>query len=569
METLLEIMNPDRKDVAELAAALKCHPVLSTLLLNRGIADDQAALDFLQPSLSSLRPPDDLCDITTAVRRIAAAIEKNEKILVFGDYDVDGVTATCLLTEFLDDVGAEVSYHIPHRIEEGYSLNPDHIHNGAVPPDTRLIITVDCGVSSRQAVAAAGAAGIDVIVTDHHVVTSPLPEAIAVVNPNRRDCPSGLGDLPGVGVVFYLIIALRKELRARQHFTAGSEPNLKQRCDLVALGTVADMVPLTGENRVLTAVGLDIINRGTRAGLNQLIDASRIQHDKVDSEDIAYRLAPRLNAAGRLNHASEAVELLRAGESAPAAKMAAALDRLNSKRREIEQATCGTIADMLARSPDLVNRPAIVLADAAWHPGITGIAAARLARQHHLPVFLICLSNGIGKGSGRSIPGVDIISCLHECAPVLDRYGGHPSAAGITLNASNLDKFRLLFEEAVKKRVAAGIPPETLRVDCELELAGINPGLMEILGLMQPFGQGNPEPLFLARKVIVRDAKTVGRDHTRLMLAQDTPGKPNAIAAIFFNSGTVPDKADEVVFALRWNHWRGRKTIQAVIKYMA
>ena len=569
MERNLDILKPDHHNVEKLTDALQCHPILGTLLVNRNIMDHRSAIDFLQPSLGNLRAPHDVCDIAAAAHRISEAIKNGEKILVFGDYDVDGVTATCLLTEFLEEVGAKVSYYIPHRVNEGYSLNPGHVQNGAVTPDTGLIITVDCGISSRKAVAAAAEAGIDVIVTDHHAVTQPLPNAVAVINPNRPDCPSGLENLSGVGVVFYLIIALRKELRERQHFDSQPEPNLKKRCDLVALGTVADMVPLVGENRVLTSIGLDIINGGARPGLNHLIEASRIQAGYIDSEDIAYRLAPRLNAAGRLDHASEAVELLKARDSAAAARLAQTLDRLNTRRREIEQETCRAIEDRLTQSPDLTGRAAIVLADEAWHPGITGIAAARLARQYHRPVFLISLSGETGKGSGRGIPGVDMISCLNECAPVLERYGGHSTAAGITVTKRNINKFNKLFQAAVEKQINQGIAPERIRVDCELPISQIQPGLMELLGRLAPFGQGNPEPFFLVRNVRVTAQKTVGQHHTRLTLSQPADNGQRSLEAIYFNTTRVPENARLAVFALRWNRWRGKKTIQAVIQYMA
>lgn len=569
MNGTVEIFEPDRNRIDALSEALECHPVLSSLLLNRNIDNRRAAIDFLQPTLRNLKPPHDLCDMAGAVKRIVAAIETGQKILVFGDYDVDGITATCLLTEFLGKVGADAAYYIPHRIEEGYSLQTAHLNNGAVPSGTRLIITVDCGISSRKAVASAAAAGIDVIITDHHAVTFPLPAALAVINPNREDCPAGLGNLAGVGVAFYLVIALRKELRDRQHFAKIPEPNLKKMCDLVALGTVADMVPLVGENRILTSVGLDVINSGTRPGLISLIESSRILGGPVDSEDIAYRLAPRLNAAGRLEHASAAVELLCAAENAPAVQMAAALDGLNSKRRKIEEATYQEIDTLLGRSPELADRAAIVLSSPAWHPGVTGIVAARLARQYRRPVFLICLSAAVGKGSGRSIPGLDIIDCLKECAPVLERYGGHPAAAGITLKSCNFDEFNILFQAEVEKRIGQGIPPEPLRVDCELDFSRIQTDLMDSLALLQPFGQGNPEPLFIAQNVSILSSKRVGRDHTRLMLSQQTCGTHMTLPAIFFNSGPVTGNAEQVVFALRWNHWNGKKSIQAVIKHMA
>ena len=568
MGNALEILRPDPGHVKTLAAALHCHPVVSTLLANRGITSHQAAVEYLQPSLRHLKPPHDLCDMDRAVQRVATALEKNQKILVFGDYDVDGVTATCLLVEFLEKVGGDVAYYIPHRVREGYSLKTDHLNNGTVPAGTRLIITVDCGISSRRAVASAAEAGIDVIITDHHAVTKPLPAAVAAINPNRADCPSGLGILAGVGVVFYLVIALRTALRRRQYFTRVPEPNLKKLCDLVALGSVADMVPLVQENRILTSVGLSVINGGGRPGLHRLVAASRIQSGRVDSEDIAFRLAPRLNAAGRINHASEAVELLRTTADKPARQMAAALDGLNNERREIEQATADTIADLLARSPRILDRPALVLSSPAWHPGVTGIVASRLARQYHRPVFLVCMPDGVGKGSGRSIPGIDIIRCLRECAPVLERYGGHPAAAGITVTDSNLEEFRCLFEAAVEKVTSRGIPAERLRIDDELDFAGIQADLLDALELLKPFGEGNPEPLFLARGVTVRESITVGRVHTRLTLAQHINGQASTLPAIYFNSPDIPVRADRVVFSLRWNHWNGRKSIQAVIKHM-
>lgn len=568
MNEPLEILKPDRTLIDNLTKSLRCPPILSTLLANRNIKDPQDAIDFLHPSLKKIRPPNDLCDIDKAVKRIAAALESNQKILVFGDYDVDGITSTCLLTEFLKEVGADVSYYIPHRINEGYSLSATHINNGTVPAETRLIITVDCGTSSTKAVESAAAAGIDVIITDHHNVTRSLPEALAVINPRREDCNSGLGALAGVGVVFYLVIALRAELRKRSCFSRMPEPNLKKLCDLVALGTVADRVPLVRENRILTAIGLEVINTGARPGLNCLIKASRIENGRVDSEDIAYKLAPRLNAAGRIKHASDSVGLLSAADIDLAGKMAASLDRLNSERQKIERAMFKDLSELLEQTPAHLSGSALVLADPAWHPGITGIVAARLARQFNRPVFLICTQAGKGKGSGRSIPGIDIVSCLTDCSQVLERYGGHPAAAGITVREQNINEFRKLFEEAVQKRLDRGIPRPKTRVDCELDFSQIHAGLMDSLELLKPFGQGNPEPLFIAKAIKVAEAKRVGNGHSRLVLTQYRNGSKRSVSAIYFNSGTLPENAGWVVFALRWNRWKGRKAIQAVVKHM-
>ncbi len=569
MEAALEILKPDRDCIDALSRALKCHPTLSTLLANRHIADAQAALDFIQPSLKNLRPPETLCDIDRAVERIVAAVIDGEKILVFGDYDVDGITATCLIFTFLKEIGAVVSYYIPHRINEGYSISAAHLTNGAVPAHTRLIITVDCGTTSTKAVEAASAAGIDVVVTDHHNITGYLPAAIAVINPKRDECTAGLEQLAGVGVVFYLVIALRKALRERQYFTRIPEPNLKKLCDLVALGTVADMVPLVQENRVLTAIGLDIINTGTRPGLNSLLTASKLAAGRVDSEAIAFKLAPRLNAAGRMGHASQSVDLLGATENENPGDLAAALENLNQARQKTEKEITENITDTLARTPALLTRPALVMSSDTWHPGVTGIVAARLARKYNRPAILVCTRTGIGKGSGRSVPGIDMVSCLHECAPLLKRFGGHPAAAGLTLETDNFDAFRERFEASVQKRVAQGIPAPGLRIDCELEFAAINPGLMDLIELLQPFGQGNPEPLFIARRVRVSSSRSVGQGHARLVIAQQTSGRNLSLPAIYFNAGTIPAMAGVVVFALHWNHWNGKKSIQAVVKHMA
>ncbi len=568
MRETLEILTPDRALVDDLTRLLRCDPVLSTLLVNRGITDPQTALDFMYPALNKIRPPDDLCDIDPAAERIAVALEAKQKILVFGDYDVDGVTATCLLTEFLQEVGADASYHIPDRITEGYSLSTAHISNGTVPAGTRLIITVDCGTSSTAAVKSAATAGIDVIITDHHKVTTALPAAIAVVNPNREECHSGLGFLAGVGVVFYLVIALRKMLRERNFFKQTPEPNLKKYCDLVALGTVADRVPLVRENRILTSIGLEIINAGARPGLNHLIKASRINTGRVDSEDIAYKLAPRLNAAGRIRHAAISVDLMGASEDDNPGEMAASLDNLNRERQKIEKATFSEISDRLARSPELLTRPAIVLSSPTWHPGITGIVSSRLARLFNRPVFLVCMQAGVGKGSGRSIPGIDIVSCLKECSPVLERYGGHPAAAGITVTDENFNVFRELFESAVEERFGRGISPPGIRIDCELDFSQIQAGLLDTLELLQPFGQGNPEPLFLAQEIRVLSSKGVGQGHSRLLLSQCTKDLKKSLAAIYFNSGAIPPNASRVVFALCWNRWNGKKKPQAVVKYL-
>ena len=327
--------DPDR--VRELSQMLNCHPVMASILVNRNIHTVKTATDFLNASLNKLPSPFSLKDMNIAVNRIYKAITDNEKILIFGDYDVDGITATVILLNFLRYAGADVSYYIPHRVNEGYSIQPGHISLYAHAHKVDLIITADCGSGSHQAAAAAKNTDIDIIITDHHTISEDIPSALAVINPKRRDCPSGLQNLAGVGVAFCLLICLRTHLREKGFWQQGLEPNLKSYCDLVALGTVADMVPLIEENRILCKTGLTLIHAGHRPGLTALLEASAIHNDFLDADDIAFRLAPRLNAAGRMDHAARAVELLTVKDIHIAAKTAHTLNLLNQKRRQIEQ----------------------------------------------------------------------------------------------------------------------------------------------------------------------------------------------------------------------------------------
>ena len=302
----------DLESVNSLVKSINCHQITAAVLINRSIFNKQAALQFLNPSFSHIRSPFAIKDMRRAVDRIISAIENKERILIFGDYDADGITSVTVLMEFFQYIDADVFYYIPHRMTEGYGLKPRHVHKVALPNAANLIITVDCGSSSHDAITAAAAAGIDVIVTDHHNILTPIPQAAAFVNPKRQDCQSGLEHLAGVGLAFYLLICLRKRLRDNGYWekVQKPEPNLKRYCDLVAIGTVADIAPIIDENRVFTRAGLDMMTSGYRMGSNALVLASGIKDNYIDSEDIAYRLAPRINAAGRIDHAGSAVDLL-------------------------------------------------------------------------------------------------------------------------------------------------------------------------------------------------------------------------------------------------------------------
>ncbi len=569
MEREWRIVKPDPALVRRIQRELACHPVTASVLVNRNIRCTADAGCFLNATLASIRPPFAIKDMDKAVRRIHRAITKGEKILIFGDYDVDGVTATAILLDFLRAAGAEVSYYIPHRRAEGYGLGPEHISGHAARRGIDLIITVDCGSGSHEAVEAAGAHGIDVVITDHHHISDPMPAATAVVNPKRPDCRAGFEDLAGVGVAFCLLISLRKHLRDQGFWGDRPEPDLRRLCDLVALGTVADVVPLMGENRTFSIAGLNLINAVPRPGIRALIQASGIKKSLTDAGDIAFRLAPRLNAAGRLDHARTALELLMAEEEGTAREIAESLNRLNRERRRTEKEILDGILSGLDGRPDLLEARSLVLAEPEWHEGVLGIVASRLADRFHRPVLLVSTRNGRGKGSGRSIPGIDLYAALRSCAEHLEGFGGHAMAAGIRIDAGKIDAFRDAFEAAIGRTAAPDIFSPVLSIDREIGFHEICDQLLDELESLAPYGEGNPEPVFMARDVAVTSSKIVGGTHRRMVLRQRSDPSGRRIYAIHFNIDPrqpVGGHLDRVAFRLCWNRWNGNKTPQIVVQ---
>jgi single-stranded-DNA-specific exonuclease len=572
MKKRWHILKPDPRVVATLSDGLGCHPVIATLLANRRMTSPDEAQAFLNASISHLRPPTGLKDLDLAVQRLTQAVLSGENILLFGDYDVDGTTATAVLFEFLKACGASVSYYIPHRLKEGYGLRARHIAEVAAPRRASLVVTVDCGSGGHAAVDAARAAGIDVIISDHHAVGHSLPRALAVINPKRSDCTAGLDRLAGVGVAFSLAIALRKRLRELHFWESRTEPNLRHLCDLVALGTIADMVPLLEENRILARAGLELINAGRRPGLAALKETSGICHRQAGSEEVAFRLGPRLNAAGRLDHAGLVVELLTADRMDAARSMAQTLNELNARRQDIERSILAELDDMIDRQPGLLDRRTLVLAHPDWHEGVIGIAASKLMDRYYRPVVLIALKGPSGRGSARSIPGIDLHACLSDCHPHLEELGGHKQAAGLKISADKLPAFRQAFEEAVCRasRPETFIPQ--LAADAELSLEDISAELVDQVETLMPFGVGNPEPIFIARDVAVVTSTWVGNHHRQMALRQaGQPGKRTVRAIQFHADPRLASQTGfaRVAFRARWNRWNGCKTLQLVIDEVA
>ncbi len=569
MEQEWQILTPDTQLVENLCRDIQCHPAVASILVNRHIFSAAHASDFLNTSLNHLTPPFALKDMDVAVDRIFKAILSKEKIMIFGDYDVDGVTATAVLLKFFRRIGARASYYIPHRISEGFGLKKRHITDVALPEGINLIITVDCGSESHDAVALAKQAGIDIVITDHHMVPDILPPAVAVVNPKRDNDSSGFRDLAGVGVAFYLLICLRKKLRDADFWEYRKEPNLKNYLDFVALGTLADMVPLTRENRILTKTGVKLIRDTRRRGLNALIAVCGIDKQVIDADDIVFYMAPRLNAAGRMDHASTAIELLIAEDGEKARELADSLNRLNQDRRSIENKILFQIRDHLKKNPDLLQKNTLVLSDGNWPLGILGIVAAKIMKQFYRPVILVTTADGIGKGSARSIPGINLYEGLSACEDHLETFGGHAMAAGLKIRGENIEPFKTHFEQVVSRMAGPLDFVPKITIDYRLDLADISGRLIDELELLQPFGIGNHEPLFLTENVRIVSIKQVGSHHRQLVLKQKSGGIEKSVKAIQFNvdKKTFEQKHfDRMAYRLRWNRWNGRKHAQMVVE---
>ncbi len=569
MQKKWNLLYPDADQVKQLSARLGCHPVTAAVLINRKLISAEDASHFLTISLNQMRPPFALKDMDAAVDRICRAIQDREKILIFGDYDVDGISATAVLFEFLQATGANVTTYIPHRIHEGYSLHPHHIENYALPNRIRLIITADCGSGSTTALGAAAASGIDVVITDHHEISKRIPPAVAVLNPKRLDCTAGMETLAGVGVAFALVIALRKQLRAQNFWKDRPQPNLKRYCDLVALGTIGDMVPLIDENRIFVKTGLNLINVASRPGINALLAVAKISGQPVNAEDVAYRLVPRLNAAGRMDHASQALHLLTTQDTNEANQLAQRLNELNLRRRELEQSILDAILADLKHQPDLLKAQTLVSWNSGWHLGVLGIVASRMVDVHYRPVVLIAVQNEVGKGSARSIPGLDLYAALRECRHLLEDFGGHAMAAGLTIRMENLIDFQRAFEKAVSQMAHPDDHIRKLTIDSEICFDDISAKLMDEIESISPFGIQNPEPLFMARNIKVLSSRIVGQHHRKMTLTQDDRRSAKSINAICFNAAKNLLSATSfarLAFRLRWNRWNGNKSIQLVIE---
>jgi single-stranded-DNA-specific exonuclease len=517
---------------------------LARVLSGRGVEPEDAEA-FLDPTIKRLLPdPYTLTEMKAAAARIAHAIERDEKVAIFGDYDVDGATASALLARYLRHCGLDPIVHIPDRIFEGYGPNVDAIRSFA-ERDVKLLITVDCGTISIEPLTEAKKLGLDAVVIDHHQADEELPPAVAIVNPNRADDLSGLGHLAAVGLVFVTLVALTRELRQRNFWNATrSEPDLLSLLHLVALGTVADVVPLKGLNRAFVAKGLIALRRRDNIGMTALMDAARLT-GPPESWHLGFLLGPRINAGGRIGNAGLGARLLMEEDPSEAARIAAELDRLNGERRLIETAAVAQAEAEAMAALGLEEKGAVVVTAAeGWHPGVVGLVAARLKERYGRPAFAIALEpGGIGTGSGRSIAGVDLGKAVRQAVrdKLLTKGGGHAMAAGVTLPKGALSAFRAFLEATLAPSVEIARRETALMIDGAISAGGVNVALVELLSRAGPFGAGNPEPLLALPAHTLAYADPVGENHIRARFRSGDGKFVNAIA--FRVAGTPLGKA--------------------------
>ena len=526
------------------------HPLVASVLSSRGMKSLEQARAFLVARDNPLCDGAQMKDMDRAVARVRLALDRGEAMAVYGDYDVDGITATCLLTEFLSGLGGTVFPYIPDRMEEGYGLNREAIA-ALAGKGVSLIITVDCGITAEDEVAYAGQLGVDVVVTDHHECKAVLPAAAAVVNPHRPDCPYPFKNLAGVGVALKLAMTLVGPEQAEEVLT--------RFCDLAAIGTVADVMPMGGENRTIVQRGLQALEKPARLGLAMLVREAGLENRPLNSVSIGYALAPRINAAGRMGRAGVAVELLLAREPGRAIYLAQELCRLNKERQNVEMGIFEQCEQLLAHKP---QKGAIVLADPSWHQGVVGIVASRLAEQHGCPAFMICLSGGVGKGSCRSYGGINLFAVLEGCQDLLEAFGGHELAAGFTVKQENILALAQRIRSQVASQAVQANQPE-LDVDVELD----DPAVLDLAGVdllerLEPYGTGNPRPVFALTGAQVMSRNLVGGGrHLKLKISK----RGTTLDAIFFSAGDqLPEVGSrlDVAFYPQINEYRGTRTVQ-------
>lgn len=556
----------DRESADSLAAELGISPTLACLLGARGIANADSAWRFLNPRVEDLHNPRLMLDVAAAELRIRRAIANQEKILVYGDYDVDGVMAAVTLLAALRSIGAQVECQIPHRLTDGYGMNVAAIDR-AVAAGTRVIVSVDTGIRDYEALAHAAGLGIDVIVTDHHLPGDRLPAACAIVNPRREGCGYPEKNLAGVGVA----------LKLAQAMLGGqlTEAALRSYLKVAAIGSIADAVPLTGENRVIARAGLDGLTQTAGAGFTDgpangmvaLLSVAGLSGRRVSAADVAFRIAPRINAAGRMADARNVIKLFDRPSRTEAQAIAADLDELNKRRQRVEDEIVRHVEDRVKTALGSAGRYTLVFASEGWHRGVIGIAAQRLADRFHRPSLVLSIEGATAHGSGRSIPGFHLLNALTASASLFDRFGGHAQAAGFSLPASRIQQLEERFEDYARSVLTLEDLVPVLRIDAALKLSDVTAGLYADVQKMEPFGRGNPAPVFTAEAAIASEPRILKEKHLKLSVSEggtrfDAVGWGMASRA----ASLAGARRAELAFTLSENTFQGLTSLQLALR---
>jgi len=564
-DKIWEYRSASEISASDLAKQLHINNLLARVLISRGLEAPSEIKSFLHPRLSSIKDPNQLQDMKIAANRLKKAIQNNEKICIYGDYDVDGITATVIILRFLYWLGKKGDYYIPNRISEGYGLNFPAIEriaeNGA-----KLLITVDNGISSLKEVEFANSLGMDVIVTDHHQSDTDLPKAIAVVNPNRKDALHSHTPLAGVGVAFKLIHATSRILDVDPE---SAKRFLTSLLDLVALGTVADIVPLIGENRILVKHGLKKLEETEKVGLKTLLQLTWSQNKPITPDSISYYIAPRINAAGRADQASLCIDLLTTEDNIKAIEISRRLNRLNDERRKLEMDILESCLSYIDQKLAVDEEKVLVIPGEGWHIGVVGIVASRLLERYHKPSIVLAVDQNTARGSGRSIKGFDLFQALVECNEYLKEYGGHKRAVGLTLETANIPHFQKAINEYAGNVIDAFMDIPKILIDFEVNAEDLTMENITALSALEPLGTANPSPVFFMRGVSLLELpRVVGKDHIKLLLCQDGI----SFSAIGFSMAECFPELDnlslnwQIAFTPYINEWRGYKNVELAIK---
>ena len=552
-----QIYETDEHKVEKLKEKYKINNLLATILVNRGITSEEKIRQFLEPTRQDFYDPYLMKDMEIAVERIVKAIERKEKVIIYGDYDVDGITSTTVLKKFLKDLGLEVSYYIPNRLNEGYGLNKTAVEK-IVNEGYSLMITVDCGITGIEEIDYANSLGLEVIVTDHHEPVEELPKALAVIDNKRKDSTYPFRDLAGVGVAFKLCQALGMRLGLKE------ESYLKY-LDIVCVGTISDIVPLVDENRVITKLGLMLVKQTRNMGLKSIINSSG--YTKIDSNTISFGVAPRINACGRMGKAEEALELLLSNDIYKVNELTKRLNEHNKERQEIEKGIFESAVEKIEKEHLDENRT-IVVGGSGWHHGVIGIVSSKITDMYFKPSILLSFEeDGTGKGSGRSIPGFDLHDALMKCQDSLEKFGGHSMAVGVTIRKEKLEEFEKQFEKVAEEEKIEEIVP-VLNIDSKIDLNSLDKEMIESLKELEPFGEANKMPIFAFKNLRIDSIRALSEGkHLKLTLKEDN----RIINAIGFNMGAlaeeyrIGDKID-VAGVLEINTFNGVDNLQINIK---